>query len=191
MNRFAAAQTGEFDVTTKILATALALAIVATPTLAQEGPAAPAPTLTFAFSVRATLDSVVEQGEVDNGRRRFIPITGGTVSGPALSGTVLPEGGDWQVIMPGGLTSIEARYFIKTTDGTVIEVTNPGVRTASPDVIEKLAKGEAVDPSSYYFRTTPRFVVKDGPHAWMRRKVFVARGIRKPDSVVIDFYTVE
>lgn len=158
---------------------------------AAERPAAPAPTLTFAFSVKATLDPVVEQGEVDNGRRRFIPITGGTVSGPALNGTVLPEGGDWQVILPGGLTSIEARYFIKASDGTVIEVTNPGVRTASPDVIEKLAKGEPVDPSAYYFRTTPRFMVKAGPYEWMRRKVFVARGIRKPDSVVIDFYTVE
>lgn len=176
---------------TKMLSASIALAIAATPALAQDGPAAPAPTLTFAFSVRATLDPVVEQGEVDNGRRRFIPITGGTVSGPALTGTVLPEGGDWQVIMPGGLTSIEARYFIKAADGTMIEVTNPGVRTASPEVIDKLAKGEPVDPSSYYFRTTPRFMVKDGAYSWMRRKVFVARGIRKPDSVVIDFYTVE
>lgn len=173
------------------LTVAFAAMIMAAPAFAQDGPAAPAPSLTYAFSVRATLDPVVEQGEVDNGRRRFIPITGGTVSGPALAGTVLPEGGDWQVIMPGGLTSIEARYFIKAADGTVIEVTNPGVRTAAPDVIEKLAKGEPVDPSAYYFRTTPRFMVKDGPHAWMRRKVFVARGIRKPDSVVIDFYTVE
>lgn len=159
--------------------------------IAAEGPAAPAPTLTYAFSVRATLAPPVEEGEVDGGRRRFIPITGGEVSGPSLNGTVLSGGGDWQVIMPGGLTSIEARYFLKAADGTVIEVTNPGVRTAAPDVIEKLAKGEPVDPSAYYFRTTPRFVVKDGPYAWLRRKVFVARGIRRPDNVVIDFYAVE
>lgn len=159
--------------------------------LAAEGPAAPAPSLTYAFSVRATLAPAVEEGEVDGGRRRFIPITGGEVGGPALNGTVLAGGGDWQVIMPGDLTSIEARYFLKTADGTVIEVTNPGVRTAAPEVIEKLAKGEPVDPSAYYFRTTPRFVVKDGPYAWLRRKVFVARGIRRPDSVVIDFYAVE
>lgn len=158
---------------------------------AADGPAAPAPSLNYAFSVRATLDPAIEQGEVDSGRRRFIPVTGGTASGPALNGAVLPGGGDWQVILPGGLTSIEARYFIKATDGTVIEVTNPGVRTAAPEVIEKLAKGEAVDPSAYYFRTTPRFMVKDGPYGWMRRKVFVARGIRNPDNVVIDFYIVE
>lgn len=157
----------------------------------QSGPSAPAPSLTYAFTVTATLAPPVEQGEVDMARKRFIAITGGTVSGPALSGEVLPGGGDWQAILPGGLTSIEARYFLKAADGTVIEVTNPGVRTATPEVIEKLAKGEAVDPSAYYFRTTPRFSVKPGAYDWLRRKVFVARGIRKPDGVVIDFYTVE
>lgn len=169
----------------------LAISFIACTPLAAEGPAAPAPSLTYAFSVEAMLDPAIEQGNIDAGRRRFIPVTGGTVTGPALTGTVLPGGGDWQVILPDGLTSIEARYLIKASDGTVIEVTNPGVRTAAPDVIEKLAKGRPVDPSAYYFRTTPRFVVEDGAFGWMRRKVFVARGIRNPTNVVIDFYTVE
>lgn len=158
---------------------------------AQEGPAAPAPSLTYAFTVRAQLLPPVEQGEVDGGRKRFIGITGGKVSGPRLQGEVLSGGGDWQAILPGGLTKVEARYFLKASDGTVIEVTNPGVRTATPEVIEKLAKGEDVDPSAYYFRTTPRFDVKAGPHEWMHRTAFVARGIRKPDHVVIDFYVVD
>lgn len=175
----------------KYLLASFATALMATVAQAQSGPSAPPPSLTYAFTVTATLAPPVEQGEVDTGRKRFIPITGGTVSGPAISGEVLPGGGDWQAILPGGLTSIEARYFLKTTDGTVIEVTNPGVRTAAPEVIEKLAKGEAVDPSAYYFRTTPRFSVKPGAYEWLRRKVFVARGIRKPDGVVIDFYAVE
>lgn len=175
----------------KAFHTVAILAVIALPLRASESPNAPAPTLKYAFSVRATLAPPVEQGEVDQGRKRFIAITGGSVSGPALTGEVLPGGGDWQTILPGGLTSIEARYFLKATDGTVIEVTNPGVRTATPEVIEKLAKGDAVDPSAYYFRTTPRFSVKSGPYEWLRRKVFVARGIRKPDSVVIDFYSVE
>lgn len=154
------------------------------------GPAAPAPTLEFAFTVRATLLAPVEQGEVDGGRKRFIAITGGTVQGPLLEGTVLPGGGDWQTIQPGGLTRVEARYFLKAADGTVIEVTNPGVRTGSPEVIERLARGENVDPSAYYFRTTPRFDVAAGKHEWLRRHAFVARGIRRPDHVEIDFYVV-
>ena len=116
-----------------------------------------------------------------------------TITAKALAGfaAVLAGGGDWQTIVPGGLTRVEARYFLKADDGTVIEVFNPGVRTADPAVIERLAKGEVVDPSLYYFRTTPAFKVKDGPHAWLQRAVFVARGIRNPDSVVIDYYMVE
>jgi hypothetical protein len=73
----------------------------------------------------------------------------------------------------------------------VIAVTNAGVRTATPEVIEKLAKGEDVDPSLYYFRTNPVFDVRAGPHQWLKRTLFVARGIRKPDHVVIDFYEVK
>ena len=88
------------------------------------------------------------------------------------------------------LTRVEARYFLKADDGTVIEITNPGVRTASPEVTEHLAKGDVVDPSAYYFRTTPRFEVAAGKHEWLRRSAFVARGIRRPDRVEIDYYVV-
>lgn len=154
------------------------------------GAAAPAPTLVYAFSAHVTLAPPLEQGTVGDARKRFIGITGGTVSGPMLSGTVLAGGGDWQRILPGGLTEIEAKYFLKAADGTVIEVTNPGVRVASAEVTERIAHGEAVDASAYYFRTTPRFAVTAGPYDWMRRAVFVARGVRLPDYVAIDFYVV-
>jgi Protein of unknown function (DUF3237) len=155
------------------------------------GPSAPAPTLVYAFSMKATLAPPLEQGEIDGKRKRFIAITGGTVDGPQLQGEVLAGGGDWQAIGPDGRTEIYAKYSLKAKDGTIIAVTNPGVRVGSKDVIARLAKGEEVDPSLYYFRTTPSFDVGPGPYAWLRSKVFVARGIRKPDHVVIDFYTVE
>jgi hypothetical protein len=59
---------------------------------------------------------------------------------------------------------------------------------ASPEVTEKLAKGEKVDPSAYYFRTTPRFDVKAGPQEWLARSAFVAR--RASACRTIDFYIV-
>ena len=157
----------------------------------QTGPAAPRPELEWAFSVRVEVDPAIEQGEIDGGVSRFIPITGGEVYGPRLTGTVLPGGGDWQVIRKGGLSDIEARYFLKAEDGTVIEVHNPGVRVADEATIEKLRIGEPVPQDSYYFRTQPRFRVADGPHQWLERQVFVARGVRFPDRVIIDFYSVE
>ena len=51
--------------------------------------------------------------------------------------------------------------------------------------------GIEVAPDAYYFRTTPVFEVRAGPHEWLRRHVFVARGIRKPDHVIVDFYRVD
>jgi hypothetical protein len=152
---------------------------------------APAPTLALAFSMRIEVAPPIEQGEVDGARHRFIPITGGTISGPRLTGTVLPGGGDWQAIHPRGLASVHARYMLKASDGTVIGIDNVGVRVASAEVTERLAKGEDDDPTAYYFRTVPTFTVAEGPHAWLRRAVFVARGIRRPDHVVIDVYMVE
>ena len=156
-----------------------------------QGAAAPAPTLTYVFTVKVTLDPAVEVGPSEGGRRRFIAITGGEVYGPRLHGKVLPGGGDWQTILPEGLTKVEAHYFLKTDSGAVIEVTNPGLRTATADVVERLAKGENVDPALYYFRTTPSFRVAGGELDWLARHAFVARGIRRPDHVLIDYYMVE
>ncbi len=154
-------------------------------------PSAPVPGLTYVFSLRGELAPPVEQGEIDGRRRRFIPVTGGTVRGPRLQGRVLPGGGDWQAVGHDGLTSVLARYCIEAADGTVIGVTNTGVRTASPEVIEKLTQGIEVGADEYYFRTNPVFDVRPGAHEWLRRRLFVARGIRKPDHVIVDFYAVD
>jgi hypothetical protein len=161
----------------------------ATPVIA--GPSAPPPTLEYVFSIKATLAAPVEQGEIDGKRKRFIAITGGSVEGPKLQGEVLPGGGDWQAIGPDGRTEVYARYSVRAKDGTVITIINPGIRIGPKDVIARLAKGEDVDPSLYYFRTTPSFDVRPGPFEWLRNRVFVARGIRKPDHVLIDFYEVK
>ena len=170
---------------------ALFVSVAATSQEAGPGPAAPAPTLSYAFSVEVEVAPAIEQGESDGGRRRFIAITGGKVFGPKLQGVVLPGGGDWQTIMPTGLTKILARYFLKTDDGTVIEITNPGVRVATPEIIDRISNGEDVDPSLYYFRTSPQFRVPAGKFDWMQKSVFVARGTRHPDQVIIDYYIVE
>lgn len=169
----------------------VATGLIALSSAVAANPAAPAPTLDYVFSIRATLAPPVEQGEIDGKRKRFIGVTGGEVYGPRLQGKVLNGGGDWQAIAPNGLTEVMARYSVEAADGTVIAITNAGVRTANPEVIDRLARGEEVDPSLYYFRTTPVFETSPGAHEWLRRSVFVARGIRKPDHVVIDFYEVK
>ena len=127
---------------------------------------------------------------VDGARRRFVPITGGTVEGARIHGRVANGGGDWQAIHDDGLTEIGARYTLIHDDGTAIGVFNPGVRVAAPAVIARLTAGEMVDPALYYFRTTPRFDVADGAHGWLRRQVFVGRGIRMPSEVILQIFAV-
>jgi hypothetical protein len=140
--------------------------------------------------VAATLDSAQELGDFQGGRRRVIPVTGGTVSGPRLNGRVLPGGADWQTILPTGVTHLRAQYTIEADDGAVIGVINEGVRRAAPEIAQRMAAGELVPPTEYYFRTTPRFEVGPGPHAWLTESVFVCTGERRPNDVLIRFFEV-
>lgn len=167
----------------------LAIAGLALPETAKSAEVAALP-LVHALSVRIELSPPVEQGRIDGKRKRFVPITGGTFEGPRLRGIVLPGGGDWQAIHDDGLTEIFARYSLRTDDGVTIGITNPGVRVAAPEIIRRLANGENVPPDQYYFRTTPSFDVADGAYGWLRRRIFVARGIRKPDHVLMDIFDV-
>ncbi|UAJ12597.1 DUF3237 domain-containing protein [Polymorphobacter megasporae] len=155
-------------------------------------PAAPsAPHLTTVFSAMIEVGAPIELGVIDGGRERFIPILGGTISGPRLTGIVLCAGGDWQTVRTDGRTELLARYFLKAADGTVIAIENPGMRVAVPEVIDRMALGEEVAAAQYYSGGSPRFRVTDGPHDWLRKRVFMARGVRRPDSLTIEFYTID
>lgn len=89
--------------------------------------------------------------------RRVIGILGGEVLGPKIHGKVLPGGADFQVIRPDHTTDLEARYVLETDAGSLIYVVNTGYRHGPPEAMERLQRGEAVDPSLIYFRCTPRF----------------------------------
>lgn len=147
------------------------------------------PPLSHAFSAVIEVGAPIELGIIDGCRERFIPIHGGRVDGPRLTGVVLPAGGDWQTVRPDGRTELLARYFLQASDGIVIAIENPGMRVAPPEVIDRIARGEEVSAAHYYSRGSPRFRVADGPHDWLRKRVFIARGVRRPDSLTIDFFT--
>ena len=146
--------------------------------------------LEFVFEASVTLDPPQILGRTGIGVRRIIPITGGTVKGPALNGVVLPGGADWPVVRDDGMTDIDARYTLKADDGALIYVSNPGIREAKPEVIARINAGEIVDPSQYYFRTTPRIETSAEKYAWMNRRLFVCWAARLPDRVQIRYYKI-
>ena len=146
-----------------------------------------APSLSFVFRAEVSLGPPLEFGVTDGVKSRLIPITGGVVRGPRFEGVVLPGGGDWQAVQPDGATLIHARYTFQAKDGALVGVDNPGVRRGPPDVLRRLAAGEAVDPASYYFRTSPTFTAS-GPYGWLTRSLFVCKGERRKAQAVIDFF---
>lgn len=129
-------------------------------------------------------------GRVAGGERRIIDILGGEVEGPRLAGRILPGGADWQVVRDDGTAVLEARYTIEAADGALVYVRNTGYRHGPPEVLAAIARGEAVDPAAYYFRTTPTFEAAPGPLAWLNRTVAVCSAVRTRERVILDFYAV-
>jgi hypothetical protein len=145
----------------------------------------------FLCRVEVTLEPARELGATPLGRRRIIGITGGTFSGPRLTGKILPGGADWQVIRADGAAYLDARYTLETDDGALIYVNNKGYRHGPKDVIERMARGEEVDPALYYMRATPWFETSAPRYAWLNRTICVATGARRGAAVELDFYEVK
>lgn len=158
-------------------------AVAAEPTLAT-------PQLRFVLEATVLIGTPLDQGLQDGVRRRIVPITGGRFAGPHLSGEVLPGGADWQSIRGDGTTDVHARYTLRADDGAVIDIDNPGIRRGPVAVLRRIAAGEVVDPSLYYFRTTPRFTTPPGPHAWLAEGVFVGTAARYRDHVVVRVFAL-
>jgi hypothetical protein len=146
----------------------------------------------FVFEARVSVSPPLVVGDGPRGLRRIIPITGGTVEGPRLRGTVVPGGADTQFVRPDGVLELEARYAIESHDGVLIMITNRALRRGPPAVIEKLARGEHVDPLLYYFRTVAQFEAPiAGAYAWLNGSIFVGVAERLSDMAVVRFFEVK
>lgn len=151
----------------------------------------PVPTLSHAFTLRVELAAPIELGPGRAGRRRIIPIVGGAALGPDITGEVMNLGADWQTIFADGAAHLDTRYAVKTEDGAVIEIVNIGTRHGPPEVLDRLAAGEEVDPSTYYMRTAARLETGDARYDWVNHTLFVCAGIRRASAVEIAYYKVD
>jgi hypothetical protein len=149
----------------------------------------------YVFTITALIGSVTTAGEIGTGVRRIIPIHGGEVKGPGLegeglSGKVCPFGADFQIIRPNELIELEAKYAFETDDGAIVYVENRGIRFGPLELLQKLKRGEPVDPALIYFRTHPRFETGDENYRWLMQHIFVASAARHADRVIIDVHMV-
>jgi hypothetical protein len=115
------------------------------------------PPLEYFADLSVLVGQPQEVGPTVHGLRRLIPILGGEVQGQDWSGRVLPGGADFQLILNPRMAELDARYVIETDGGDLIHVQNRAVRTAAPEVMARLIRGEPVDPADVYFRCSPSF----------------------------------
>jgi hypothetical protein len=144
----------------------------------------------YAFTIVAEIAEVTTAGDLGYGVRRIIPIVGGEVRGEKVNGKVLPFGADFQIIRPNELIDLEARYAFETDDGAVVYVENKGIRFGPVELLQKLKRGEPVDPQLIYFRTVPKFETGHANYRWLMEHIFVASAARHADRVVIDVHMV-
>ena len=129
-------------------------------------------------------------GATPIGDRRIAKVTGGSFTGPEMKGTILPGGGDWLLLRADGTLQMDVRATLKTDDDALIYMTYRGFRHGPPEVMQRLNKGEEVDPSEYYFRISPFFETGTEKYDWLNRVVSVSTGHRLASGPVYEIYQI-
>jgi hypothetical protein len=149
----------------------------------------PAPPVLLPMTrIECDVEPLVSLGDSPMGERRYVPLGGGTVRGPELNGRVVAGGVDWQVARRDGVLEIAAHYVIETEDGARVEVQSSGLRHGPAEVMARLAAGQPVDASEYFFRTLVRFTTGHPNWAHLNKVMAIARGQRQARRVLLDLY---
>jgi hypothetical protein len=142
------------------------------------------------FKITLEVPPPLVLGETPFGGRRIARVMAGSFEGPKIKGIVLPGGGDWLLLRHDGALQLDVRLALETDDKQHIYMTYKGLRHGPKDVIERLNKGEAVDPSLYYFRATPYFETASEKYGWINRICCVATGSRSASGPTYHVFQV-
>ena len=148
----------------------------------------PTPHLTWFADLAVEVSAAQEIGLAVHGRRRLIPIVGGEARGDGWQARLLPGGADFQLIVNERMAELDARYTLELDSGELIYVQNRAVRAGAPEDMQRLARGEPVDPSLIYFRCSPSFETAAPRFAWLSERIFVGTGMRLPSQVRMRFF---
>ena len=143
----------------------------------------------FLFTLALEIQ-VSSLGETPYGNRRIFHFDGGSFEGPKLKGIVLPGGGGWTLIRRDEVLEVDVRLSLETEDMHQISMAWKGLRHGPKEVMDRLYRGEIVDPRSYYFRTTPYFETSSEKYGWMNRICAIATGSLGANARTLDVFQV-
>ena len=136
------------------------------------------------MTVTLAVDAAQRLGSGPHGTRSIVPVTGGNFEGPRLRGKVLAGGADWLLLRSDDVLELDLRITLETDDQALIYMSFQGLRHGPPEVFAAIARGEVVDPTSYYFRTLPRFETSTERYEFLNRIVTVGVGETRPGAAV-------
>ena len=122
--------------------------------------------------------------------RRILHVAHGTFDGPALSGTVLPGGGDWLLTRRDGSIELDIRFALRTVEGEAIYLRSLGLFVASDAVTACIRGGEDMPSDAYYFRTAILFETGAARLAHLHRTLHIGVEQRRPDGMVTDIFAL-
>ena len=129
----------------------------------------------FLFRLNATLNPPIVVPNGPNGTRVIVRVTGGTVKGPKLNGTVLDLGADWLTMRADGTAQLDVRIVINTDDGAAIHLSYKGIMAPDADGKPRIV-------------TAPLFETGDERYAWLTQIQAIAIGVPGQNVVDYDIY---
>lgn len=149
------------------------------------------PTLIELMSLCVRIGEPADVGSRSGLARRVFPVVGGGFEGERVGrGEVLPHGLDAAQARPDGTVILDVRLTLRSESGALVYLSYGGIRRGTPEVLARLARGEAVDPSEYYLRTAIRFETGDAELAWLEGILAIGIGARAPGEVRYRVYEV-
>jgi len=119
----------------------------------------PAPTAgKLAFSVSLTVGATHDVGNTQFGKRRQLDVSGGTITGDKLKGTVLTGGLDYELTLSTGAMELEEVLILKTSDNVTIFTRVCGVAAPGDTTVRIVPDIEAPTAGSYAWLNTTKLV---------------------------------
>ncbi len=140
------------------------------------------------FEMRASFGAEIH---VQNGplcqRRAFMPVLGGSITGPRLNAEIVPgTGGDWPRLTEGSAV-VDGQWVIRAGDGTLILMKHTGFLREG---LGAHWRGESAEFAAPSLHLSPMFEAPDGPHDWLTWTVFIGKADRRRTDAHYKFYAV-
>lgn len=145
----------------------------------------------FLMQLSAEFDAPQNLAGAPLGTRRILHVKSGRFAGPRLEGVVLPGGADWVLLRPDGVAELDIRMTLVTSDDQLIYMHSRGIFDMPSEVAERIRSGAEVDPTAYYFRTSPAFETGSEKYKQLNRIVCVGIGRRTAGGMVTDMFAVK